>query len=147
MTKPRIPKAIQDNYEKMEAEKTRLLVSVQTQAVVEKEAETERKRAVIGAEKEAEVENIRNAALVAKREADQRISAIEGTQSKVQCMQQPNRTVLGADAMALAREKSRVDAAFYAAERTADGNRVGPFAAVSHPLCKFTYYARRHSCC
>lgn len=31
-----------------EAEKTKLLISAQTQKVVEKEAETERKRAVIG---------------------------------------------------------------------------------------------------
>lgn len=31
-----------------EAEKTRLLITAQTQRVVEKEAETERKRAIIG---------------------------------------------------------------------------------------------------
>lgn len=31
-----------------EAEKTRLLITVQTQKVVEKEAETERKKAIIG---------------------------------------------------------------------------------------------------
>ncbi len=34
-----------------EAEKTRLLITVQTQKVVEKEAETERKKAIIGESK------------------------------------------------------------------------------------------------
>lgn len=35
-----------------EAEKTRLLITAQTQKVVEKEAETERKKAIIGEEEE-----------------------------------------------------------------------------------------------
>ena len=39
----------------MEAEKTKLLISTQRQRVVEKDAETERKKAVIEAEKEAQV--------------------------------------------------------------------------------------------
>ncbi len=43
------------NYELMEAEKTKLLISTQRQKVVEKDAETERKKAVIEAEKEAQV--------------------------------------------------------------------------------------------
>ena len=42
----------------MEAEKTKLLISTQRQKVVEKEAETERKKAVIEAEKEASVAKI-----------------------------------------------------------------------------------------
>lgn len=48
VTKPRIPESIRYNYEKMEAEKTELLVATQHQRVVEKLAETERKKAVIG---------------------------------------------------------------------------------------------------
>ncbi|XP_031696435.1 erlin-1 isoform X2 [Anarrhichthys ocellatus] len=48
VTKPKIPESIRRNFELMEAEKTRLLVTAQTQRVVEKEAETERKRAIIG---------------------------------------------------------------------------------------------------
>lgn len=36
-------------YARREAEKTKLMISTQRQRVVEKEAETERKRAVIGA--------------------------------------------------------------------------------------------------
>lgn len=49
VTKPKIPENIRRNYESMEAEKTKLLIAEQRQRVVEKEAETERRRAVIGA--------------------------------------------------------------------------------------------------
>merc|ERR1719378_745574 len=55
VTKPRVPLGIQQNYEQIESEKTRLKVAEQTQKLVEKEAETERKRAVIEAEKLAMV--------------------------------------------------------------------------------------------
>ena len=54
-----IPKnKFRKNYELMEAEKTKLMISTQRQKVVEKEAETERKKAVIEAEKEASVGKI-----------------------------------------------------------------------------------------
>merc|ERR1712243_477838 len=43
----------------MEADKTKLLISSQRQKVIEKDAETERKKAVIEAEKEAQVAKIR----------------------------------------------------------------------------------------
>merc|ERR1719480_527778 len=55
VTKPKIPEAIRKNFELMEAEKTKLLISTQRQRVIEKDAETERKKAVIEAEKEAQV--------------------------------------------------------------------------------------------
>jgi len=55
VTKPRIPDTVRQNYERVEAEKTRLMVAKQTQNVVEREAETERKRATIEAMKKAEV--------------------------------------------------------------------------------------------
>ena len=58
VTKPKIPESIRKNYELMEAEKTKLLISTQRQKVVEKEAETDRKKAVIEAEKEAHVAKI-----------------------------------------------------------------------------------------
>ena len=58
VTKPKIPESIRKNYELMEAEKTKLMISTQRQKVVEKEAETERKKAVIEAEKEASVGKI-----------------------------------------------------------------------------------------
>merc|ERR1719189_3088632 len=52
VTKPKIPEAIRKNYELMEAEKTKLMISTQRQKVIEKDAETDRKKAVIEAEKE-----------------------------------------------------------------------------------------------
>lgn len=48
VTKPKIPEQIRKNYELVEAEKTKLLIAVEKQRVVEKEAETERRRALIG---------------------------------------------------------------------------------------------------
>ena len=47
VTKPKIPEAIRKNYELMEGEKTKLLISTQRQKVVEKEAETERYNTII----------------------------------------------------------------------------------------------------
>ncbi len=55
VTKPRIPESIRSNYEQMEAEKTKLLIATQAQRVVEKEAQTDRARAVIEAQKQAAV--------------------------------------------------------------------------------------------
>uniref|UniRef100_A0A671DS70 Erlin n=1 Tax=Rhinolophus ferrumequinum TaxID=59479 RepID=A0A671DS70_RHIFE len=49
VTKPNIPETIRRNYELMESEKTKLLIAAQKQKVVEKEAETERKKALIDA--------------------------------------------------------------------------------------------------
>ena len=46
--------------------------------VVEKEAETERRRAVIEAEKQAAVGAIRSTALIAEKESEKLISAIQG---------------------------------------------------------------------
>merc|ERR1719216_125375 len=51
VTKPRIPESVRQNYETMEAEKTKLLIAAQRQKVVEKEAETDRKRSIIEAQK------------------------------------------------------------------------------------------------
>merc|ERR1712112_39205 len=65
-TKPKIPEAIRKNYELMEAEKTKLMISTQRQKVIEKDAETDRKKAVIEAEKEAQVEKIRDSIHLAK---------------------------------------------------------------------------------
>lgn len=54
VTKPKIPEVIRRNYEEMEAQKTQFLIAVEHQKVVEKEAETERRRSKIEAEKAAE---------------------------------------------------------------------------------------------
>uniref|UniRef100_A0A8C7CA75 ER lipid raft associated 2 n=1 Tax=Oncorhynchus kisutch TaxID=8019 RepID=A0A8C7CA75_ONCKI len=105
VTKPNIPESIRRNYEMMEAEKTKLLISAQTQKVVEKEAETERKRAVIEAEKLAQVAEIKFSQKVMEKETEKRISEIE-------------------DGAFLAKMKARADAEFYTAERAAEANKL-----------------------
>ena len=52
------PAAIKDNFELIESEKTKLLIATQHQKVVEKEAETDMKKATIQAQKVAEVAKI-----------------------------------------------------------------------------------------
>ncbi len=61
-----------------EAEKTKLLIATQRQKVVEKDAETERKRAIIEAEKEAQIAKIQYAQKIMEKESMQKISLIEG---------------------------------------------------------------------
>ncbi|XP_036835934.1 erlin-2 isoform X3 [Oncorhynchus mykiss] len=111
VTKPNIPESIRRNYEMMEAEKTKLLISAQTQKVVEKEAETERKRAVIEAEKLAQVAEIKFSQKVMEKETEKRISEIE-------------------DGAFLAKMKARADAEFYTAERAAEANKIYKYPRV-----------------
>ncbi|CAI5501096.1 unnamed protein product [Closterium sp. Naga37s-1] len=54
VTKPKIPPVIARNYEQMEEERTKVLIAMERQKVVEKEAETEKKRAVSEAEMAAQ---------------------------------------------------------------------------------------------
>merc|ERR1719474_1510548 len=77
VTKPKIPEAIRKNYELMESEKTKLLISTQRQKVIEKEAETERKRAIIQAEKEAKIAEIKNQQQIDAQLAEKEIQRIE----------------------------------------------------------------------
>uniref|UniRef100_A0A8C2KMW3 Erlin-1 n=1 Tax=Cyprinus carpio TaxID=7962 RepID=A0A8C2KMW3_CYPCA len=105
VTKPKIPEAIRRNYELMEAEKTRLLITAQTQKVVEKEAETERKKAIIEAQKMAQVAEIHFQQKVMEKETEKKISEIE-------------------DAAFLARERARADAEYYTAAKFAEANRL-----------------------
>ncbi|KAG2469123.1 ERLN2 protein, partial [Polypterus senegalus] len=105
VTKPNIPETIRRNYEIMESEKTKLLIAAQTQKVVEKEAETERKKAVIEAEKLAQVAEIKFSQKVMEKETEKKISEIE-------------------DAAYVAREKARADAEYYTAHRTAEANKL-----------------------
>ena len=58
----------------MEAEKTKLLIATETQKVAQKEAETERLRATIEAEKVAKVSGIKMQQKIAEKEAEQKIS-------------------------------------------------------------------------
>lgn len=77
VTKPKIPDAIFKNYELMEAEKTQLLISIEHQRVVEKNAETERKKAVIEAEKHAQISKIQFEQKIMEKESVQRMEQIE----------------------------------------------------------------------
>lgn len=105
VTKPKIPEAIRRNFELMEGEKTKLLISAQRQKVVEQEAETERKRAIIEAEKFAQVAEILFQQKIMEKETQKTISEIE-------------------DRAYLAREKAKADADFYTSEKTAIANQM-----------------------
>merc|ERR1719225_1616546 len=105
VTKPKIPEAIRKNYELMESEKTKLLISTQRQKVIEKDAETERKKAVIEAEKEAQVAKIKYEQNILEKEAMQKMEAIN-------------------DDIHLTKEKSRADAEFYKIQKQAESNRL-----------------------
>merc|ERR1719495_2114198 len=105
VTKPKIPEAIRKNYELMEAEKTKLLISSQRQKVIEKDAETERKKAVIEAEKEAQVAKIRYEQNILEKES-------MATMEKIN------------DEIHLAKEHTRTDAEFYKIQKQAEANRL-----------------------
>ena len=105
VTKPKIPEAIRKNYELMESEKTKLLISTQRQRVVEKEAETERKKAVIEAEKEAHVAKIQYERMIMEKESNKRINEIE-------------------DEIHLAKERGKADAEFYRVQKEAEANKL-----------------------
>jgi len=77
VTKPKIPDVIFKNYELMEAEKTQLLISIEHQRVVEKNAETERKKAVIEAEKQAQISKIQFEQKIMEKQSVQRMEQIE----------------------------------------------------------------------
>jgi len=105
VTKPKIPETIRQNYELMEAEKTKLLIATQHQKVVEKEAETERKRAVIEAEKQAQVAKIQYEQHISEKESQKKISELE-------------------DQSHLAKMKARADADHYTALRKSEANKL-----------------------
>merc|ERR1712037_1036841 len=105
VTKPKIPEAIRKNYELMEAEKTKLMISTQRQKVIEKDAETDRKKAVIEAEKEAQVAKIQYERKIMEKESNQKIAEIE-------------------DKIHMAREGAKSDAEFYRVQKQAEANKL-----------------------
>merc|ERR1712241_595578 len=84
---------------------TKLLISTQKQKVIEKDAETERKKAVIEAKKEAQVAKIRYEQNILEKEALQKMETIN-------------------DEVHLAKERSRADAEFYKIQKLAEANRL-----------------------
>jgi regulator of protease activity HflC (stomatin/prohibitin superfamily) len=105
VTKPKIPEQIRQNYESMEAEKTKLLIAAERQKVVEKEAETERKRAIIEAEKVALVAKIQWEQKIMEKESEKKMAEIE-------------------DLTHLGREKARTDADYYKAQKEAEAHKI-----------------------
>jgi regulator of protease activity HflC (stomatin/prohibitin superfamily) len=105
VTKPKIPESIRKNYELMEAEKTKLLISQQKQKVVEKEAETERKKAIIEAEKVAEVAEIQYNQRIMEKKKQKEISQIENESHTAKVL-------------------AEADAEYYLAQKTAEANKL-----------------------
>lgn len=105
VTKPKIPESIRQNYETMEAEKTKLLIAIQHQKVVEKEAETERKKALIEAEKVSQVAKIHYDQQIMEKESQKKMSELD-------------------DQAHLARMRARADAEFYTMQKQAESNRL-----------------------
>jgi erlin len=90
VTKPKIPEAIRKNYEIMESEKTQLLISIQHQKVVEKDAETERKKAIIEAEKAAQISKIQFEQKIMEKESLRKIEEIENRIQSDKLIQRAN---------------------------------------------------------
>ena len=105
VTKPKIPKSIEKDYEAMEEEKTKLLISTESQRVVEKKAETERLRSLIEAEKLAEVSKVRMQQELLEKMAYQRLELLE-------------------DEIGTAREKCLADARFYKESKLSEANQL-----------------------
>jgi len=105
VTKPKIPEQIRKNYELMEGEKTKLLITTQHQKVVEKEAETSRKLAIIEAEKYSQVATIQYQQKIMEKESLKKISEIE-------------------DATHLAKQRARADAEYYTESKQAESNKI-----------------------
>jgi len=105
VTKPKIPEQIRQNYESMEGEKTKLLITNERQKVVEKEAETERKRAIIEAEKVALVAKIQWEQKIMEKESEKKMAEIE-------------------DMTHLGREKAKADAEYYKSQRQAESYKL-----------------------
>jgi regulator of protease activity HflC (stomatin/prohibitin superfamily) len=105
VTKPKIPEQIRKNFETMEGERTKLLIAVEHQKLIEKESETERKKAIIEAEKVAAVAKIQWDQKIMEKESEKTMAEIE-------------------DLTHLGREKAKADAEFYKADRESEANKL-----------------------
>jgi len=105
VTKPRIPSSISANYEAIESERTKLKVAEQTQRLVEKTAETDRKRALIEAEKVAAVAGVELERQLKHKQNAQQIATIDNE-------------------MTAAKARADADAELYRATKEAEANQV-----------------------
>jgi len=116
VTKPKIPVSVLRNYEAVEEQKTRLMVAAQQQLVIKKQEETDRIRATIHAQKEAEVAEINamREANVSKIEITKQILQKEGDFKKAEIENQIYQE----------KQKALADAYFYEKTREAEANSV-----------------------
>jgi len=105
VTKPQIPASIAANYEAIESEKTKLQVAEQTQRLVEKQAETERKKALIEAEKVKAVEAVK---------LERELKAMQNEQAIADISNE----------MHAAQARAHADAELYRATKEAEANRL-----------------------
>ncbi|KAL6012002.1 hypothetical protein ACLOJK_002472 [Asimina triloba] len=105
VTKPTIPASIKRNFEMMEEERTKVLISMEKQRVAEKEAETHKKIALTEAEKNALVSKILMEQKLMEKNSAKRQQEIENE-------------------MYMAHEKSLADASFYRVMKEAEANRL-----------------------
>ncbi|KAK0573384.1 hypothetical protein LWI29_007310 [Acer saccharum] len=105
VTKPTIPETIRRNFQQMEEERTKVLIAVERQKVVEKEAETKKKMAISEAEKNATVSKILMEQMLREKESAMRQEEIDNQ-------------------MYLARQKSQADADFYRLVKEAEANKL-----------------------
>ncbi|GKU99486.1 hypothetical protein SLEP1_g12333 [Rubroshorea leprosula] len=105
VTKPSIPDSIRRNYEQMEEERTKVLIAIERQKVVEKESETKKKIAISEAEKNATVSKI-----IMEQKLMEKDSA--RTQQEIEIQ------------MYLAHQKSLADADFYRVMKEAEANKL-----------------------
>ena len=94
VTKPRIPSDILRNYERIEVERTAMLVAKQKHEVVEAEAMTEQRRRTIESETDLKMSKLENERQLALKENEQKIGDLE-------------------NAMQLAKMKAQTDAETY----------------------------------
>merc|ERR1712159_138937 len=98
------PEVDQGELRAIESERTKLAVAEQTQRLVEKQAETERKRALIEAEKLKAVEAVQLERVLKQKENEQQVAEITNQ-------------------MTTARAKADADAELYRANKEAEANR------------------------
>eukprot|EP00899_Mesostigma_viride_P023491 jgi/Mesvir1/4326/Mv25948-RA.1 len=105
VTKPRIPDQISRNYEAMENERQKAKIALERHRVVEMEAQTERQKAVMEAQKHADTSAILLKTKLMEVEARQKEAFVE-------------------DEIMLSRQKAVADAEAYRVTKEAEANRL-----------------------
>ena len=105
MTKPRVPDSLLVKYEKMEIERTALLIAQQRKRVIEKREETAKIVATIAAKRDADVSAITMEQNKAEKRTAQEIQTLE-------------------DKIHSAHQEARADAEFYTSSKQAEVNKL-----------------------